>query len=98
LNGRPGFSGLWLAVSFLGMPMLVWVGVQRRKAVILLAMGVIALMSVTWTGCGGGGGNGGTTPPPNTQTVTTSPGTYTLNVTATAGSISSSQQLTLIVQ
>jgi Abnormal spindle-like microcephaly-assoc'd, ASPM-SPD-2-Hydin/Beta-propeller repeat len=62
-----------------------------RASVLLLAcMTLIAL-----TGCGGGGS---TPPPPPPQTLTTPPGTYTLTVSATTGTASASQSLTLTVR
>jgi uncharacterized SAM-binding protein YcdF (DUF218 family) len=61
-----------------------------RACVLLLAcVPIIAL-----TGCGGGGA---TPPPPSPQTFTTPPGTYTLVVSATTGTATVSQPLTLTV-
>lgn len=61
-----------------------------RACVLLLAcIPIIAL-----TACGGGGA---TPPPPSPQTFTTPPGTYTLTVSATTGTATASQPLTLTV-
>jgi hypothetical protein len=69
----------------------------RRRRRLLLVGGLIAL---TWvaalSGCGGGGGNSGGG---SGQMINKTPaGTYTLTVTATAGSVTESQNLTLVVQ
>jgi hypothetical protein len=61
-----------------------------RASVLLFAcMALIAL-----SGCGGGGAS----PPSPPQTLKTPPGTYTLTVSATTGTATASQPLTLTVQ
>ncbi|HEV2324412.1 MAG TPA: choice-of-anchor D domain-containing protein [Terracidiphilus sp.] len=95
--GMPHPSGLRLAnfgwLALVALPLLFS---MRRRAI---RVGLVALLAAalwTTTGCGGGGGGGSTAPPPITHN--TSPGTYTLTVTATAGNVSSTEQLTLVVQ
>lgn len=82
-------------MGWLLLPVVPLLFVIRRRTVraqlfVLLAAAVIGIA----TGCGGGGSS--STPPPITHT--TPAGTYTLTVTATAGTTTSSQQLTLVVQ
>jgi hypothetical protein len=79
------FGGLPLAgVFFLASP-------RRRRRSVLLGMMLLGLL-VTVPACGGGGGSH------HTQDPGTPAGTYTVTVTATAGSISQQGSFTLIVQ
>jgi pro-kumamolisin-like protein/Big-like domain-containing protein len=80
------FGGLPLAgVFFLAAP-------KRRRRSMLLGMMLLALL-VTVPACGGGGGGSHPTQDPGTPA-----GTYTVTVTATAGSISQQGSFTLTVQ
>jgi subtilase family serine protease len=81
------------------LALLVFFGIPARRRSwramlgILLAMAALGVMS----SCGGGGssgGSGGTTP----SNPGTTPGTYTVTVTGTSGSISQSTTVTLTVQ
>jgi hypothetical protein len=62
--------------------------------VALLALLLVGLGYLT--ACGGGGSGGNNPPPPSTHD--TPAGTYHLTVTATSGTMSVTQQLTLVVQ
>jgi Big-like domain-containing protein len=80
------FGGLPLAgVFFLAAP-------KRRRRSVLLGMMLLVLL-VTVPACGGGGGGSRHTQDPGTPV-----GTYTVTVTATAGSISQQGSFTLTVQ
>jgi len=86
----PSAGGAALALVFLfGVP------ARRRKkqAALWMLLLLVALAGVV--SCGGGGssaGGGGTTNPGTT------PGTYTVTVTGTSGSISAAGKVTLTVQ
>jgi len=89
-------TGVLAMLAMMGFP-LAFVGLKRPSKRAGIFFLLIACASVgIWTGCGGGGGT--TTPPPVTQPAMTPAGTYTLSVTATAGSTSVTQQLKLSVQ
>jgi hypothetical protein len=87
--------------------LLFWIATSKRTArlgeghawpgKLAHAMPALALClaMVLVSGCGGGGG---TTPPPPPPVTGTPPGTYTLTVTAVAGSVTHTQQLTLTIQ
>jgi len=80
------FGGLPLAgVFFLAAP-------KRRRRSVLLGFMLLALL-VTVPACGGGGGGSHHTQDPGTPA-----GSYTVTVTATAGSISQQGSFTLTVQ
>jgi hypothetical protein len=55
---------------------------------------VISAGAFALNGCGGGGGGGSTGP----KIEKTPPGSYTVMVTATSGSLSHSTNVTLVVQ
>jgi hypothetical protein len=86
-NGRN-----WVGIICLFGLLLAWLhfrggmGAGRPRAT--WALPVILLLALTWVACGGG--------PPSPPEGTPA-GTYTLAVTATAGGLSSSTNLTLIV-
>lgn len=89
--------GLRLAgFSILSIVVLPLLFVLRRRAhrlgLLLLFFAVLCLGS---TGCGGGGGGSSSTQPVNHNTA---PGTYTIAITVTGGSASTTEQLKLIVQ
>jgi len=68
---------------------------RKRFWALLMVCTVGIFVSLTITACGGGSSD---TKPPTTSTANTPAGTYKLTVTATAGTVSTSQVLTLIVQ
>jgi HYDIN/CFA65/VesB family protein len=68
---------------------------RKRFWALLMVCTVGIFVSLTITACGGGSSD---TKPPTTSTANTPAGTYKLTVTATAGTASTSQVLTLIVQ
>src|ERR1051326_2709050 len=81
---------LWPVVAIAGIP---WMRPGKyRRAKFLLTLCLLTVVSLI-TACGGGGG--GTGGPPS---IPTPPGTYTLTVTATFGSVSHTFPLTLIVK
>jgi hypothetical protein len=85
-------AGTGVASLFIGSLFLF-----RRKRFwsLLMVCAVGIFVSLTVTACGGGSSD---TKPPTTSTANTPAGTYKLTVTATAGTVSTSQVLTLIVQ
>ncbi len=96
-----GPLGLLLYGVF-GTAAMLWFGVRRKRALAYLKplamVAVVALLMssmVILTGCGGGGG---TTPQTSTKNPGTPAGTYTVVVTATSGSTTHTQNLTLTVQ
>jgi hypothetical protein len=83
------------------VPTLACLGLTRRKknrtrlAIVAPAFGLL-LLGFLLLSCGGGGANGGTGPGGGSQG--TQPGTYTITVTGTAGSvIHSSPPFVLVV-
>jgi outer membrane protein assembly factor BamB len=87
----PAPGWMWLAVVLLLSTVTAAVKLGRRRIPVVL--GVCALAVVLWAGCGGGGGGG-----PNPMTNPGTPaGTYTLTVTgsATSGSTTLSHNITL---
>ncbi|HKO20803.1 MAG TPA: Ig-like domain repeat protein [Acidobacteriaceae bacterium] len=91
----PGWrsGGMFLAVVFVVIaPRRGW---NRRMGLLMLSMGLIFCQ----TGCGGGGASGGGGGTTNSGTL---PGTYVFTVTGTSGSgasaISTSTQVTVVVQ
>lgn len=87
---RLGPSLLWSAVALAGIVLCV-PSRKRRAASLLMLVGMLVIAG-TMVACGGGGSNGGSGGPP------TPPGTYSLTVTATSGSVSHPFPLTLIVK
>jgi hypothetical protein len=84
-------AGAGLASLFAGLLLF-----RRRRFRLLLALCAATLVgSLSVTGCGGGSSD--TRPPANT-TADTPAGTYQLTVTATAGTVTTSQVLTLVVK
>jgi hypothetical protein len=81
----------WLTLAALPLAWLL----RRRRRIGAALLGLVLVATVGFGGCGGGGSN--STPPPPT-TTTTPPGTYSLSLTATQGTASVKQSLTLVVQ
>jgi hypothetical protein len=85
------FYALWLPI-----PMIVIfrnLGKKQRKRLLaILLLGVGLLMLGAMVGCGGGNSGGGGGQPG------TPAGTYTVNVTATSGTLTHSTSVTLTVQ
>ncbi|HEV2381873.1 MAG TPA: choice-of-anchor D domain-containing protein [Terriglobia bacterium] len=82
---------LWLVVlALLGPASLL-----RRKRRALLSLAFTALTVLLWASCGGGGGGGGGGGSSNPGTT---PGTYNITLTASAGNITHTSTVTLTVQ
>jgi hypothetical protein len=86
---------LWPVAAVAG---ILWIRPRKRNVHVRLLVVCLAAILGTLLACGGGGG--GTTGGGNGGTVgvPTPPGTYTLTVTATFGSVSHTFPLTLIVK
>ncbi|HLY16565.1 MAG TPA: hypothetical protein VKR61_05045, partial [Bryobacteraceae bacterium] len=93
---RPAGTGGWepmipvLAVVFL--PLVV----RRRRGLLMLVAGWMAVSVAGFTACSSsGGGGGGSAPPPVTHT--TPAGTYTIPVTVSSTGVQHTVTLTLVV-
>jgi hypothetical protein len=80
-------------VYVISLPMLGF-GNRRSRKALALALGILVACVVL--GCGGSSST--TTPPVTAAAQKTPPGTYTLQVTATANNVTQKESLTLIVQ
>jgi hypothetical protein len=94
-------SGNWTALfgvlAIFGSPLIIVIRKPMPKHATVTAIALIAVVTFFSTACGGGGSQ--TNPPtPTTHSVTTPQGTYTLTVTASSGSLTTSRPLTLKVQ
>ena len=89
----------WAGGGFLGCALLLPFVLRRRKALrgVNLVLGIVLTVGlpVLFTGCAGGGSSTQKSPPPP---VTVAPGSYSLTITAAAGSNSTTKALTLVVQ
>jgi hypothetical protein len=75
---------------------LLSAGVRRRPAAVAIRAASLALLiCLAMAACGGGAGGGGGSTGSNNGTPA---GTYTLDITATAQSLSHASQVTLQVQ
>jgi hypothetical protein len=93
-------SGI-LASFIFAAGMLFALPLRRRKLRLNAACSVLAIAlalggALGLASCGGGGSGGGGSPTPVTHTV--APGTYTLQVTASSGTIQKSLPVTLVVK
>ena len=88
-------AGLGL-LSLGSVPVLLLFRRQLRISTKTLCTVCAFTMLTVLAGCGGGGHMGGSQP--TNPAATTPPGTYTLTVTASAGSATVAQKLTLVVQ
>lgn len=97
LNAPHFGTGSPLFAFWFGMPGIVVLGgaaCTKRKKAIMLALLVIVLISlITMTACGGDSKS--STPQP---VAGTPPGTYTVTVTGTSGTLTHTTTLTLVVQ
>jgi hypothetical protein len=82
-----------MVIYVISLPLLGF-GNRRSRKAIALAMGILA--ACVALGCGGSSST--TTPPVTAAAQKTPPGTYTLQVTATAGNFTQKESLTLVVQ
>jgi large repetitive protein len=82
-----------LAAGGLGVGglLLLWLFRRRKRIETLLAL--VLLASFTWTGC-----NNSTPQPGTTSNPGTSAGTYTVTLTSTAGTVNTTESLTITVQ
>jgi Beta-propeller repeat/Cep192 domain 4/HYDIN/CFA65/VesB-like, Ig-like domain len=91
---------VWFLASAVLMASLVakarFSSARHLKPVALMALAACLLVIAAWTGCGGGGGGGGgSSSPPATGTPA---GNYTITVSGTSGTLSSTTTFTLTVQ
>ncbi len=91
LHGTRNFAMFLILISLVSVP----IGGSRRKSVtkILFLCTVASMLGMA--ACGGGGSS---TPQPSPSSTTTPAGTYAVTVTATIGTQSANQQLTLVVK
>lgn len=83
-------------LAIFALPLAMVNGKSKSRHVTLTAIVLIGLVTFTSTACGGGQN---TNPPGSTtHSATTPPGTYSLTITASSGSVITSQPLTLKVQ
>jgi hypothetical protein len=91
---RP-YLGNWLAAASFAFFSVVLAGGSRKRWPLQFLLPLLMLLAMV-PACGGGGGGGGNQgPPPNPGTP---PGTYTVVVTATSGSLTSTAGFTLILK
>ncbi len=95
-RGRPlPWFLAWFGCAFLAIVLLL-TGARRRPLVVAIRIASVALLiSLAMAACGGGAGGGGVSPGSNNGTPA---GTYTLDITATAQSLSHAGKVTLQVQ
>ena len=94
---RPGTRWLPLGESALAGILLVGFRARRRACRSLLgSLLLLIAFSSALAACGGGGGAGSTPPP--TPTPGTTPGTYSIAISAASGGITAATTLTLTVQ
>ncbi|HEX6908497.1 MAG TPA: hypothetical protein VF154_17905, partial [Terriglobales bacterium] len=91
---RAPFYALWLLLPGITLAGAGWTAASRRRHafMLLLASGIIALLTFQ-LGCGGGGSSSPPPPPGGTP-----PGTYTVTVTGTSGNMQVTTPVTLVVQ
>jgi hypothetical protein len=91
LDRRQSYVAWWIAGGGIPLAGIFLLGTPKRRRCVLIGMFVLCCL-VVLPSCGGssggGGGGGGGTPP----------GTYTVNVTATSGTLSHNTTFTLSVQ
>ncbi|MGO9678688.1 MAG: hypothetical protein ACLPW4_15685 [Candidatus Sulfotelmatobacter sp.] len=94
----PFVFALWLALP--GLALLAAVGRRRKRVILTLSPSLLGLflLAVLLPSCGGGGSNGGGGGGGGGQQQGTQPGTYTITVTGTSGTLShQAASVTLIV-
>ncbi|UWZ83342.1 FG-GAP-like repeat-containing protein [Occallatibacter riparius] len=84
-------SGAGLLLSALLLPLF-----RRRSRALSALLGIAALSCLFCLSACGGGGGGSSSPGPTAHNV--SPGTYNLTLTASSGSVTTTQSLTLVVR
>jgi hypothetical protein len=98
LSHYGNWTGALALLAFLGMPLMIIIAKPTPQHATLSAIVLISLAALTSAGCGGGSGQNTAPPGQTTHVATTPQGTYTLMVTGTSGSATTSQPLTLKVQ
>jgi hypothetical protein len=89
--GTAGFRLLWLFILFTSSLLAAVVAFKHHRRLVLAS--AILTVAFALASCGGGGGGGGT-PPPTSRTPA---GTYTVGITATAGSLNYQTRVTVTV-
>jgi len=87
-----------LLAGLLLMMLAFWRMARTRRQRVAMAIPMVAVLSLLTMQIGGCGGGGGTTPPPPPPPSGTPAGNYTVTVTATAGNLTHTTTLALVVQ
>jgi len=91
------------AFAMLGVGAILFTVRSGKRKYVRAALLFLSFMTLPWTACGGGGfasvsGAGGGSGNQPGQPIMTAPGNYTVILTATSGTVSVTQKLTLVVQ